>query len=98
VGFSVSTRRAATNSIAAERFAPKIASRLGPHRARTRCFGFIKAHLYRLSHLTRSPVHGGAGGTGSDAMSNIISWNIFRNAATRELGPSGTCRSGRGCQ
>jgi hypothetical protein len=58
-----------------------------PRRAETRCVAFIKAHLCcrRLSHLTRSPGHAGAGGGRSRAISDRISWNICRGTATSAI-------------
>jgi len=55
-----------------------------PRRAETRCVAFIKAHLCcrRLSLLTRSPGHAGAGGGRSRAISDRISWNICRTATS----------------
>jgi hypothetical protein len=59
-----------------------------PHWAETRCFVFIKAYLCRrrLSHLTSSPGHAGAGGARSWAINIRISWNICRGTATHYLG------------
>jgi hypothetical protein len=58
-----------------------------PHWAETRCFVFIKAYLCRrrLSHLTSSPGHAGAGGARSWAINIRISWNICRGTATSAI-------------
>jgi hypothetical protein len=58
-----------------------------PRRAETRGLAFIKAHLCRrrLSYLTRSPGHAGAGGARSRAISDRISWNICRGTATSAI-------------
>ena len=58
-----------------------------PGDARTRRFSSIKAHLCRRrpSHLTRSPVHAGAGGARNRAISDRISWNICRGTATSAI-------------
>jgi hypothetical protein len=58
-----------------------------PRGAGTRCFAFVKAHLCRrrVWHLTRSPVHAGAGGARSRAMSIRISLNIWRGTATSAI-------------
>jgi hypothetical protein len=55
-----------------------------PREAATRRFAFIKARLCRrrLSHLTPSYGHAGAGVTRSRAMSIRISANIYRDTAT----------------
>jgi hypothetical protein len=54
-----------------------------PGDARTRRFSSIKAHLCRRrpSHLTRSPVHAGAGGARSRAISIRMSLNIRSDTA-----------------
>src|SRR5271169_3042526 len=48
---------------------------------------FIKAYLCRrrLSHLTSSPGHAGAGGARSWAINIRISWNICRGTATSAI-------------
>jgi hypothetical protein len=48
---------------------------------------FIKAYLCRrrLSHLTSSPRHAGAGGARSWAINIRISWNICRGTATSAI-------------
>ena len=57
------------NSIAADPLTSK-SSDCPPRSAETRCFASIKAHVCRrLSHLTRSPGHAGAGGARSRAIS-----------------------------
>src|SRR5258707_14162497 len=58
-----------------------------PHWAETRCFVFIKAYLCRrrLSHLTSSPGHAGAGGARSWALNIRISWNICPATATSAI-------------
>jgi hypothetical protein len=58
-----------------------------PRSAETRCFAFTKACLccHRLSHLTRSPVHSGAGGARSRAISDRMSANICRGTATSAI-------------
>ena len=56
--------------------------------AGTRCVAFREARLCRrcLSHLTRVPVHAGAGGARSLAMSGRISWNIRAETTTLASG------------
>ena len=55
--------------------------------AETRCFVLIKAYLCRrrLSHLTASPGHAGAGGARSRAISIRISWNLCRGTVTSAI-------------
>ena len=58
-----------------------------PRRAETRGLAFIKVHLCRrrLSYLTRSPGHAGAGSARSRAISDSIRWNICRGTATSAI-------------